>query len=88
MNRFTRLVMMFGVVSTCSVVGLLVLNSTVVRPAFAQAAPPACTCSTLTKLEYTPIGPTDPLVARIYVGQCQCGTMSCVVTSGALQCVK
>jgi hypothetical protein len=88
MTRFTRLLTMFGFLTACSVVGFLVSNSTVAKPAFAQAAPPPCTCSTLTKLEYTPSGPTDPLVARLYVGQCQCGTMSCVVTTGALQCMK
>jgi hypothetical protein len=88
MNRFTRLVMLAGLLTTCSVVGFLVLNSTVAKPAFAESAPRPCTCSALTKLEYTPTGPTDPLVARIYVGQCQCGAVSCVVTAGALQCVK
>jgi hypothetical protein len=88
MTRSTRLVMLAAVLTACSVGGFLVLNSAVAKPAFAQAAPPPCTCSTLTKLEYTPVGPTDPLVARIYVGQCQCGAVSCVVTSGALQCTK
>jgi hypothetical protein len=87
MTRFSRLALLAGCLTICSVAGFLVLNSAVARPAFAETAPAGCTCSTLTKLQYTPVAPTEPL-ARIYIGQCQCGAMSCVVTTGALQCLK
>jgi hypothetical protein len=54
---------------------------------YSQAAPQACTCSSLTKLEFTPVAPMEAL-SRIYVGLCQCGGMNCVVTAGAMQCTK
>jgi hypothetical protein len=87
MTRFTRLVLLVGFLAICSVAGFLALNSTVATAAFAETAPAPCICSTLTRLQYTPAAPTEPLT-RIYVGQCQCGAMSCVVTTGALQCTK
>jgi hypothetical protein len=87
MSKLSRLVILTGVLATCSVAGFLTLNSTMAAPAFAQTPPAPCVCSTLEKLEYKPISPAEPM-ARIYVGQCQCGAMSCVVTTGALQCTK
>ena len=87
MNHRIRLAIMAGLLGMGSFVGLLLLNSTAAKPAFAETAPASCVCSSLTKLQYTPAAPTEPL-ARIYVGQCQCGALSCVVTTGALQCVK
>lgn len=87
MTRLIRLVMLVGLLAAGSLAAFLALNSTMVKPALAQAAPAPCVCSTLAKLEYAPASPTEPL-ARLYVGQCQCGAMSCVVTSGALQCSR
>jgi hypothetical protein len=87
MSKLSRLVILAGLLTTCSVAGFLTLNSTMATPAFAQTVPAPCVCSSLEKLEYKPISPAEPM-ARLYVGQCQCGAMSCVVTSGALQCVK
>ncbi len=87
MTRFTRLVMLVGFLAVCLVASFFALNSTMAKTAFAQVPPTPCVCSALSKLEYTPASPTEPL-ARFYVGQCQCGAMSCVVTSGALQCLK
>jgi len=87
MFKSPRLLILIGFLATCSVAGFLVLNTTLATPAFAQASPAPCVCSALEKLEYRPVSPAEPL-ARIYVGQCQCGAMSCVVTTGALQCVK
>jgi hypothetical protein len=87
MTRFIRMVLLAGILAICSVAGFLAFNSSVAKSAFAEAGPAPCTCSALTRLQYTPAAPTEPLV-RIYVGQCQCGAMSCAVTTGALQCVK
>ena len=87
MTKSTRLAIFAGFLATCSVAGFLTLNSTLASPALAQSTPQPCVCSTLEKLEYKPVSPAEPM-ARVYVGQCQCGAMSCVVTTGALQCVK
>jgi hypothetical protein len=87
MKRPIRLTVLFGFLAISSVVGFLVLDSSGATPAFAQSSPTPCACTALEKLEYRPISPAEPM-ARLYVGQCQCGNMSCVVTSGALQCMK
>jgi hypothetical protein len=85
--RPTYLAIFAGLIAIGSTAGFLTLNSSVMSPAFAQAMPAPCVCSTLEKLEYKPVSPAEP-IARLFVGQCQCGAMSCVVTSGALQCMK
>ncbi|MGA7179220.1 MAG: hypothetical protein WBX11_06500 [Thiobacillaceae bacterium] len=87
MSKLSRLLILIGFLAASSVAGFFILNSTMAAPAFAQSSPPPCICSSLEKLEYRPVSPAEPM-ARIYVGQCQCGAMSCVVTTGALQCVK
>lgn len=87
MTRSTRLAILAGLLATASAAGFLALGSTRATAAPAQTAPPPCVCSALEKLEYKPVSPAEPM-ARLYVGHCQCGAMSCVVTTGALQCVK
>jgi len=87
MSKLSRLLILTGLVAACSMGGFLMLNSTLASPAFAQASPSPCMCSSLEKLEFKPVSPAEPM-ARVYVGQCQCGAISCVVTTGALQCMK
>jgi hypothetical protein len=87
MSRLSHLSIVAGIVATASAVGLLAIQSDAATAAAQQAAPSPCVCSSLEKLEYRPINPAEA-IGRIYVGQCQCGAMSCVVTTGALQCSR
>ena len=76
-----------GILSAVSVAGLVAMKSNAAVAATPQPAPSSCVCSPVEKLEYKPVNPAET-IARIYVAQCQCGSMTCVVTSGALQCSK
>ena len=87
MPGFARLLVFIAVLATCLAAGWLALNSREATAALPQQAPPPCACSALEKLEYKPVSPAEP-VSRLYVGHCQCGALSCVVTAGALQCTK
>lgn len=87
MTRWIRVSMATGILSAASVAGLMTMKSIAATSATPQSAPPPCVCSPVEKLEYKPVNPAET-IARIYVAQCQCGAMTCVVTSGALQCSK
>ncbi|MGO9443842.1 MAG: hypothetical protein ACLPXB_03590 [Thiobacillaceae bacterium] len=87
MTRPIRLTILFSILAISSLVALLALNWGGATPALAQSVLTPCACTALEKLEYKPVSPAEPM-ARLYVGQCQCGNMSCVVTAGALQCIK
>lgn len=89
MTRFTRLVMLGGLLTTCSIAGFFVRDSAAANPMFPQTTPGPCVCSEVTTLTDPHNTPPAP---PIRIGHCQCGVMSCAVSSVgsqvALQCVK
>lgn len=87
MTRWIRVSIVAGILSAASVAGLMAMKSNAATAATPQSAPSSCVCSPVEKLEYRPVNPAETFV-RMYVAQCQCGAMTCVVTSGALQCGK
>ena len=87
MNRWIRVLIAAGMLTAVSFAGLMAMKSNATTVATPQPAPSSCVCSPVEKLEYKPVNPAET-IARIYVAHCQCGAMTCVVTSGALQCSK
>ncbi len=84
MARWIQISMAAGILSAASVAGLVTMKSNAATAATTQTAPSSCVCSPVEKLEYKPVNPAET-IARIYVAQCLCGSMTCVVTTGALQ---